>query len=86
MMMPDDHDEENCPHCDVMTIFVTYGAMGWDPQDIIEQVFRGLISLVATAPDDLRENMTLNISEHIGEYVEEVRADMTDHNITHRIH
>ena len=85
-MMLDDHDEENCPHCDVMTIFVTYGAGGWDPQDIIEHVFRGLVSLVATAPDDLRENMTLNISEHIGEYVEEVRADMTDHGIRHRIH
>ena len=86
MMKSDDHDEEDCPHCDVMTIFVTYGARGWDPQDIIEQVFRGLVSLVATAPDDLRENMTLNISEHIGEYVEEVRANMTDHSIRHRIH
>jgi hypothetical protein len=30
--------------------------------------------------------MTLNISEHIVEYVEEVRADMTDHSIRHRIH
>jgi len=86
MMTLDDHDEENCPHCDVMTIFVAYRVRGWDPQGIIEQVFRGLVSLVATAPDDLRETMTLNISEHIGEYVEEVRVDMTDHNIKHRMH
>ena len=85
-MKPDDHDEENCPHCDVMTIFVAYGARGWDSQDIIEQVFKGLVSLVATAPDDLRETMTLNISEHIGGCVEEARADMTDHNIIHRMH
>jgi len=86
MMKSDDHDEDNCPHCDVMGIFFAYGERDWEPQDIIEQVFNGLVSLVATAPDDLRKNMTLYISEHIGGCVEEARADMTSHNITHRMH
>jgi len=90
--MKDDHHhynwfpEENCPHCDVIGIFTAYGAMDWDPQDIIEQVFRGLVTIVATAPGDLRKSMTLNISEHIGDYVEKVRADMVGHNIRHRMH
>ena len=67
----DEHEEdEACPHCDVMLMFVMYQQRGWDNEEIVAEIIKGLAAVVATAPDDTRGELIEFIQDALPAFVQ----------------
>lgn len=67
----EEDDLDGCPHCDVMMLFKMYRGLGWDQDDIIEDIVRGLASVLASAPKERRDVMVAGIQDVLPEWVDQ---------------
>jgi len=78
----DEAEDDGCPHCDVVTLFLDYARLGWEAPEIIASLMEGMAFLVASAPEEHRENMTRAIEDGFSEAVDN-SVDITMlHNYT----
>ncbi len=81
-----EEERENCPRCDVVDIFIDYTNLGCEPIEVIHQIAKGLATLVAIAPQEIRIVITERIKEDFHEMVEEGGAEIILHNTQEIMH
>jgi|TARA_R110000787_G_scaffold18118_1_gene55929 hypothetical protein len=85
--MPNHEDEDDtCPHCDLVRIFLDYRAKDWEGEAIIGSFVQGLASMIAASTPLQREYMLDLIIHNMDDFVDEAGAGLILHNLKHRVH
>lgn len=80
-------DDGPCPHCDVVLMFELYQQQGWDNEEIVAEIIKGLAAVVATAPDDAQGEVIKFIQDAFPAFVQREATNtavaQSKHNTQH---